>query len=380
VRRTNLTWGLVAAAGVGLVLLQQAVSAGPLQPRQGGGFVVLVVAVLAVALAFRWLLPSALVALRRAPDLLVPLGLLVFVEAVVGWLLLLPPLAAVLAPSTSVKVLSLSFTVSLAVVLTILLRVAYAAWMTTLVLDAVREGRADLPRSFARSWRRFGRVLALVFVGWGMLFLGLLLVITLAACAMPLALVLVGLGSLLWNLATAALLPVALGEELLRFGPALGKGIRVSWSFKGRWWKLVVVQMGLLGWVTFVSLSYTEERPGSTTTRSVTNWSVNGFWTGGYEDECRWYGKVMEALQAPGLAVVSTALTLVFGVLAVGIKLAITEDLRLPPAESWKPGPESSPWPVPPPAPGAEGDDRVQPAEGSGPVGHIRPPPAGGVY
>jgi hypothetical protein len=192
------------------------------------------------------------------------------------------------------------------------------------------------------------------------LFLGLLVVIPLAGCAVPVVLVLIGLGSLLWNLATAALLPAALGEEFLRFGPALRTGVRVSWSSRGRWWKLVVMQMVLLGWVTFISLSYTEERPGGSTTRSVTNWSVNAFWTGGYEDECRWYGKLQEALQAPGLAAVSTALALVFGVLAIGIKLAVVHGLWLSRREAEEPFPGSPPWPVQPSPQAAIGEDRVQ--------------------
>ena len=61
--------------------------------------------------------------------------------------------------------------------------------------------------------------------------------------------------------------------------------------------------------------------------QSKTNFSVNGFWTGGYENECRWYGKLMQTMEAPTVALISTVLTLVFGVLAVAIKLRISEDI-----------------------------------------------------
>jgi hypothetical protein len=370
VPRHNRIWALVAAVGVGIVLLQQAVVSFPLRPRQGAGFVVLLLAVIAVALTFRWLLPSALPTLRRCPELLVPLGLLVFAEAVVGWLLLLPALAAILAPSKPVQILSLSFTLSGALFLSIFVRVLYATWMTTLVIDVVREDRADLGRSFARCWRWFGRVLALEVIGWSVVFLGLLLVIALTASVVPIAMLLIGAGSLLWNLATAALLPTALVQESSRFWPALQKGIRLSWSPLGRWWKLVVVQMLLLGWVTFLSLSYTEVHPGSTTTRSTTNWSVNGFWTGGYENECRWYTKLQEALEAPGVAIVATLLGLVFGLLALGIKLVIAADVGRLLGEPWgapREAPPSPPLPATSPpssllpaTPPEKGDDRVQ--------------------
>jgi hypothetical protein len=82
--------------------------------------------------------------------------------------------------------------------------------------------------------------------------------------------------------------------------------------------------MLLLGFITFFALSYTESTSGGYTTHSSTNWSVNGFWTGGYENGCRWYDKLMEALAAPRWPPVATALSLVFGVLAVVVKLHVT--------------------------------------------------------
>ena len=88
--------------------------------------------------------------------------------------------------------------------------------------------------------------------------------------------------------------------------------------------------MILLGWITYMAVSYTEAKPGSTTTQSKTDFSVNGFWTGGYENECRWYSKLMQVLETPALAVISTSLGLVFGVLAIAIKLRISEDIVQP--------------------------------------------------
>ena len=61
------------------------------------------------------------------------------------------------------------------------------------------------------------------------------------------------------------------------------------------------------------------------------SWSVNVFWTGGYEDGCRWYGKLAEAMKVVRLPLVDTLLTLLFGVFAVAVKLAIV--LR-PPGEA----------------------------------------------
>src|SRR5262249_29884163 len=114
----------------------------------------------------------------------------------------------------------------------------------------------------------------------------------------------------------------------LGFGEALGKGIRVSWAGVGRWGPAVGGQLLLLGFVTFLAVSYTETRPGGYPTPHSTHWSREGFGVGGYENGCRWYAKLMEALAAPTWAPVATALGLLFGALAVVIKLHIAA--RLP--------------------------------------------------
>jgi hypothetical protein len=315
----------IALAGTGVVFVQELVSAFPLKARQEAGFLLLVVAVLAVGLVLRFGLPQATARLLRHPDLLVPLGLLIVAEAILGWLLLLPPVAAILTPPQPLKLGVLSFSISAASLVSILLWVAYAAWVTTLILDEVRHDRANPVEALngLRCW--FFRVWGLECIGWGVLFLGLACAVALGPGALPLAVVGIVVGSVLWNLATAALLPVAL-DARLSFGEALRHGIQVSWRAKGRWWRSILAQMMLLGLFTFVSVSYAGH--------SKTNWSANGFWTGGYENECRWYGKLMEALEVPKVAVISTALGFVFGVLAIAVKLRIVEDLEPPVTEA----------------------------------------------
>jgi hypothetical protein len=325
-----LRWLLrgAALAGTAVVLLQQFVGGFPLLPRQGWGVPFLVVAALAVALAVGLLMPRAAGQLGRHPDLLVPLGLLTFTDGALGWLQLLPALATLLTSARAVNLLGIGFSLSAGFVLVILLHVAYAAWVTVLILDVVRADRADPVGALAGLGRWFLRVLALESLGWVVLFAGVALAIALAATGgIVLALGVIGVWSLVWNLSTAALLPVAL-DGRLRLGEALVRGIRASWEGVGRWGLAVVVQLLLLGLVTFLYLSYTETTPAGYTTHTSTNWSVNGFWTGGYENGCRWYDKLMEALQAPKWAPVATSLGLIFGVLAVVVKLHITG--RLP--------------------------------------------------
>lgn len=134
---------VVAGVGVGVVLLQEAVTALPLKPRQEYGVAVLVLALVAVAVAFAFLMPGMVGTLLRHKDLLVPLGLLTLADAVLGWLTLLPVLGAVLAPSTVLKLCVLSFSISVAFVISILLQVAYSAWTTTKQDQFQRERLLD---------------------------------------------------------------------------------------------------------------------------------------------------------------------------------------------------------------------------------------------
>jgi hypothetical protein len=117
------------------------------------------------------------------------------------------------------------------------------------------------------------------------------------------------IGALLWNLATAALLLVAL-DDRLSFWNALVTGMKASWAAKGRWWLLIVAQMLLLGYVTYLH-----------------DWKMNLVWTGGYENESHWYEDTMDALKAPKVDVIATAMELMFGVLAIAVKLSVAERL-----------------------------------------------------
>ena len=146
---------LTALLGTSIVLCRAPSSLPSIQPRQDWGFIVLMLAIPAVASACVLLLPSATGKLEQHLDLLLPLGLYITIMELLSTLTMIPVLAAVLAPSWSFTILSLSFSVSAAFLLLIAIAIAYAGWTTTLVLQAVREDRVDpiatLPTSADRS-------------------------------------------------------------------------------------------------------------------------------------------------------------------------------------------------------------------------------------
>ena len=100
--------------------------------------------------------------------------------------------------------------------------------------------------------------------------------------------------------------------------------------------------MLLLGWVAYIHVSFEHNpRPGVFRSETRENWHVNGFWTGGYEDTCRWHGDLMKTLDAAPVPLVATLLSLLFSVLAIAVKLRIVGDVYGPrAAESEEAGTE----------------------------------------
>ena len=132
--------------------------------------------------------------------------------------------------------------------------------------------------------------------------------------------------SLVWNVVSAPLLPVASDTDI-----GIWEVPRAAWKATVQHWRgwalLVVLQLVLLGAaaVIWVSYSYDEWEGNTHRTGSVTrtNWHVKAYWVGGDEDDCLWYLKLMSTLRqryVPGLIVL---LTLLYGVLAVAVKVEV---------------------------------------------------------
>jgi len=329
-RLNLLRW--LAVIGAALVFLHRVTSLWHMQPRQEYGIVVLVLAAIAVGLTCLVMLPAATGKLARHRDLLLPLGIYLSAEGLLDALMAIPLLAAVFSPSWSFTVLSLSFSLSFLFVLHIALAILYAGWTTVLILQVVGGDHLDPLGAIqtARHW--FWRVAGAELFGWVVLFAVLAVVITVGVAVLPLALIVLAIFSLVWNLATAALLLVMVSTRT-PFVATLREGMRASWEGKSRWWPAVVTQMVLLGWITIFFVSYTSNpSPGSFITQNKSDFSINAFWTGGYEDECRWHTKLMAAVEAKPLPLAEFLLGIVYAVLAIVVKLQIASGIyRQPP-------------------------------------------------
>lgn len=335
--RGRVALRVLAALGVLLTVGWLLGDALPLGPRQVRGLVPCAVLAVLVLVVSVWLLRDGSIRLRRNPDLLVPLGCLLFALWTIHRGIELAALGPTLHEDLWVlEVGKVVVDVTLYLLVMIAVYVAYAAWVTTLALRAVSSGSGAPPAEHP-PLRCFLRTLAAMALGLVVL-LGLLaLVLALLASGGggTQAMTLIAILAILWNFATAALLPTVLhSPEPL--GKALKRGIALSWRHLHRWWLVVLAHLLLLGLVTYVDVTYHPEagvRETKTdgavtvTRRSRTvarqNLGVQAFWTGAYEARTRWYEAYMAALEVPTHPLVDRVLWILFSVLAILVKLTI---------------------------------------------------------
>lgn len=306
--------------GIAALLARDLYASLPLQPRQSYGFVLLAVVIVGVGLVSLVLMRRAVGMLLRQPDLLVPLALITLGEKLLGWL---ASLGGVFSRAFPLHLLNISFPISLHGLLGIALAVAYATWMTAVVLELVRTGSGDPCAVLPAAWRWFGRVLGVEFIGWAVVFLGIAFMMLLFRIMQIYALVPMAVGAVAWNFATAAVLPVGLTAGP-GFWNAFRTGVRASFANLRKWWLLLLAQMLLLGLVMFFHTSW--RNGGNYNENTACN--VNAFWIGGYDNSCRWYDKLVEMYHTAKLPVVETLLALLLGTLAVAIKIALVQHLQ----------------------------------------------------
>jgi hypothetical protein len=226
--------------------------------------------------------------------------------------------------------------VSLGTVVNIVVWTAFAAWQTDLLWRALLD---DGPLRLA-PWppirRHFLRSLAALSIGVGVLLLALIPILAIGAVMFVVAIPLILVLGVVWNLATAALLPTTLFKSA-PLAESLKFGLHLSWRWKGRWWRGLFAQLVLLGLFVLLRVHYTNSSTeygpgpgqGRTTVNTVSSvkWQANAFWVGGYEHGCRWYTKYAEALNVPTVPLISQVLALMLLVVAVAMKMTVLQDL-----------------------------------------------------
>jgi hypothetical protein len=317
----------LAALAVFGTLASLALAAGgsfPLGSRQGAGFFLLTIAAALVVVTIVTLMPAS-----------VPLGIYLLVVSLLGLLSVVPVLSVPFLRVGQIPIAKIGLSLSVVFLLGIALHMAYATWATCLILQTVRLDRCEPSRSLAEVPRWFWRVAGLESLCWSVLLIigGAMLgaAARKGAASLSVMLFLMAVFTVLLNLGTAALLPAAL-DPRLPYWTAVRVGVSRSWRTKSRWWMPMFAQMLLLGLVTYLAASFDHsDRPGSSSHESTRELKVNGMWLGGYESDCRWYGALTRVLKTPKVPLVESGLNLVFGLLAVAVKLSVVRGLTVDP-------------------------------------------------
>lgn len=331
-RSGHSLWRILSLLGIVVALVVSLVQSLPFEPRQSRQFLFAALFVIAILIVSRFLFRRAVEAFIACPDVLVPIGIVLLASTAMDLLLILPLSRDVLAPSWSVSLFGVALSLSLGTVLHMLLWTAFAAWQTDLLWRIVQGKQPADMTPWPSIRRHFLRVFVTLAVGVGVLILCIIPVAAIGGIVLPLALLGMGVIGIVWNLVTAALLPVVVSSTSpLRL--AMSEGFKLSWNLKGRWWKQLSAQLLLLGLILCIRVQFTTTEESMDSIQRVRNvnqqtqtnfkWQVNAFWVGGYEHDCRWYSRYAALLETKEVPFIGKSLDILFLVLAVAMKWTV---------------------------------------------------------
>jgi hypothetical protein len=314
-----------ALFGTGAALLMSLIQSGSVTENEFGPTIWIIAAVVAALLTvFR----SGRKLLWARPELLIPIGFALPLQAMVGWLSSLPKLEFATKPIAELSLWGGGFVLSLPQLLYAAIWSAYAAWQTDLLIRVLeRPTSAELDFSPWEPIRRgFWRAFGALFIGMAGLQLATVPITrifirpdhSLDEASFSGFAFLVCLASFFWSAATLALLPrVLINSD--PFWTAAKDGMRISLRNILRWSVLTSVHLALLGVFTY----YSSHSMG----RSDFSGSVHGLWIGGYPGPTFWYADYQSWLKLEASPFVLTLLTGLILVLAVAVKVPIIQSL-----------------------------------------------------
>ncbi len=332
-------WRAASVIGTIVVLVVALGRSFPLPARQGQALVVLAIVVVATAVFLRLALNDALRVLKSKPDILVPMGVGLLATAMLTWLITVPlspwltggtifewsaPAGGQRSERPGPEMGGVGVWRGAAVggILYLAIWTAYAAWQTDLIAKALTSPHAVPLSPWPVIRRGFSRSVGAL--GVGTLGAGLTGLVTLLLP--PVMIVVI----VFWNLATVALLPVALMDQK-KF--KLADGFRKSWQMRNRLWLPVIIQILLLGMLTCVIVRIDGETvmDGSTATKTVTYkiaFPLMTLWVGGYQHETRWYTEYTQELETQPIPFIQTVSGLLFLVVAIAMKIKVIQELQ----------------------------------------------------
>ncbi len=323
----NRNLAIVSILSIILSFIYAAYKSFPLKDREEYGFIILFAALVLVPLAAVLTMREGFVLITKKPQILIPIGILYLANLLIDLMGHIPLISFMVKPFYQFLLSPLKSDFSLVFIIGVFFAVCYAVWQTSLVITCVGRDECNPWNEFGRIFNFFFRVFVTLARGWLVLFVLFLPRMLFEGKMMIVFIIFLAIASLVWNLITYAVLPVALLNNNLDFMKAFRLGIKISVENLKSLWLPVLTYMLLLGFVVFLYVSYTTSTNGSVHTYKNTVTNVNAFWIGGYENQCKWYSDHQKALKSNKIAIISDMLGAIFLVLSVCLKITIVSRL-----------------------------------------------------
>jgi hypothetical protein len=284
-------------------------------------------------------LARSFIKVLEAPDLLVPVGLYIFAGFLSGFLIQSSPFIGFRDGRSNFA--DAGFAVVSAIVLQLALAACFTGWMTRVILKFVETGRVDLTGSFENIKWWFPRTALTLIFGWLPVILLLFVLIPLSYRASSFAFstliypIMFALAafSLIWNLATAVLLPHVLTAQT-NLREAIGEGLRIGWLNKAKTIVPVILLMLVSGWIVFISVTFndqvTEKKKFGEysfgedySIKHQTNYSSEFVWVADYPEKSKWHAAMMGAVKQEPLETMDFRIMLLLLLLSVTVNLEI---------------------------------------------------------
>jgi hypothetical protein len=335
----------VAVIGLVLTTIYKIFSVSDIKQNQVYSFYALILIVVGIGVSL-FVLRKTTVQIFKNPDLLVPIGLYVTANTILSFGT--KSLSFVGFRDGKLELEGLSLFLVVYFLTQVFISVFFTGWMTRILLQFVESGRVELIYTIQdfRNW--LPRTFIYLVVGWIPIYLMLsfmfLPVLLGGSARSSVALLypfifLIGISSLFWNLATAALLPYIISTKA-NLKQSFKEGVQISWANKKKTIIPVLLLMIVSGWIVLISVNYSERIDEKAEFGEVSdsysikntrnfNYATNFVWTGNYPEASKWHNDLLKAVKEEPLSSVSFRIMLLMLILSLVVNLKIIQEVRV---------------------------------------------------
>lgn len=329
------TLRITAIAGTISALVYEILSVNTLRLNQHYSFYALVLVALIVGVSVFVLKKSVLTVLKN-PDLLVPVGIYISVDYLIGFFGQAAPFIGF--QNGRFNWSGLGFSVLFTSILQFASAVCFTGWMTRVLLRFLQTDKVELFHAFDNIKWWFPRTLGAIIIGWIPLYILLFIFIPFYTVRgfgdksfLLLMIIFIGIFALIWNVLTSAVLSNVLWTAT-NFVQAVIDGVRLSWKNKEKVIFPIVLLMLASGWITYISATYEipenptvfGENTGYTSNvKSNFNIATQFIWTADYPEKSEWHKIMMKTVEEQPLSSVDLRIKIIILFLSLVVNLSV---------------------------------------------------------